>query len=171
MLADITISFLENATGQESRVLHEVGNLFHSKAHEKLMQYLQEGGETLLQKVLNFVEYGLNEQDNEGDLDKPLHKNVRTFSQLSLETLKVLFQSFHGSLWAEQLARRLRLPQVRQLLYFALGVDPGDALPERTTSRLVQACFPRYREQGSQAVSSLFISCFFWARFFFFHSH
>ena len=91
------LAFLETSTIQESQVLNEVGDLFPSKAHEKLTQYLQEGGETLLQKVLNFVEYGVNEQAAEEDLCKPLHRNVRTFSQLSLETLKIVFQSFHGT--------------------------------------------------------------------------
>ena len=125
-----------------------MGNLFHSKAHEKLMQYLQDGGENLLQKVLNFVEYGLQEEAAAEDLQKPFHKNTRNFSQLSMDSLKVLFQAFHGQLWAEQLARRLRLQQARQLVYFALGVDPGDSLPERTPCTLAQVCYTRYLDLG-----------------------
>jgi hypothetical protein len=59
-----------------------------------------------------------------------------------------LFQAFHGQLWAEQLARRLRLQQARQLVYFALGVDPGDSLPERTPCTLAQVCYTRYLDLG-----------------------
>ena len=160
------LAFLETSTIQESQVLNEVGDPFLSKTHEKLTQYLQEGGETLLQKVLNFVEYGVNEQAAEEDLCKPLRRNVRTFSQLSLETLKIVFQSFHGNLWAEQLARRLRLQQVRQLLYFALGVDPGDALPERTTGKLAKVCGRRYRKLESQTVLCCIYVFFLTRRFF-----
>ena len=112
------------------------------------MQHLQEGGDALLQKVLNFVEYGLQEQAAEEDLHKPFHRNTRNSSQLSMDTLKVLFQSFHGNLWAEQLARRLRLQQGRHLSYFALGVDPGDALPTRTAFNLAEVCKSRYLQLG-----------------------
>ena len=82
------------------------------------------------------------------DLQKPFHKNMQNFSQLSMDPLKVLFQAFHGQLWAEQLARRLRLQQARQLVYFALGVDPGDSLPERTPCTLAQVCYTRYLDLG-----------------------
>jgi hypothetical protein len=132
---------------QESRVLSEVGNLFHSKAHERLAQHLEEGGEVLLQKVLNFIEYGLLQDAAGEDLHKPFHRNTRTFANLSLEQLKIIMQSFHGNLWAEQLARRTRLPQMRQLLYFALRVDPGDYLPEKNLYDLVQTCKPRYEKR------------------------
>jgi hypothetical protein len=96
--------------------MSDVGSLFHSKSHEKLMQYLEEGGDKLLQKVLNFVEYGLGDASDEADTHKPFHRNTRTFAQLSLEQIRGLMQAWHGPLWAEQLARRTRLQQMRQLL-------------------------------------------------------
>ena len=65
--------------------MNEVGSLFHSKAREKLMEHLEEGGEELMQKVLNFIEYGLEEDRKVADLRKPFHRNIRTFAQLSLE--------------------------------------------------------------------------------------
>ena len=136
----------QKKTCQESRVMNEVGSLFHSKSHEKLMQYLEDGGEKLLQKMLNFIEYGLGEASDEADVRKPFHRNTRTFAQLSLEQLRGLMQACHGPLWAEQLARRTRLQQMRQLLYFALKVDPGDFLPENNLYDLARVCQPRYRE-------------------------
>ena len=126
--------------------MNEVGSLFHSKSHEKLMQYLEEGGEKLLQKALNFVEYGLEEASDEADPHKAFHRNTRTFAQLSLEQIRGLMQAWHGPLWAEQLARRTRLQQIRQLLYFALKVDPGDFLPEKNLYDLARVCLPRYQE-------------------------
>ena len=129
--------------------MNEVGSLFHSKAHEKLMERLEEGGEELMQKVLNFIEYGLEEDRKAADLRKPFHRNIRAFAQLSLEHVRALMQTFHGRLWADQLARRTRLPQLRQLLYFALNVDTGDYLPEKNMYDLAKACQPRYLESRS----------------------
>ena len=102
-----------------------------------------------MQKVLNFIEYGLEEDRKAADLRKPFHRNIRTFAQLSLEHVRALMQTFHGGLWADQLARRTRLPQLRQLLYFALKVDPGDYLPEKNMYDLAKASQPRYLESRS----------------------
>ena len=124
----------------------EVDSLFHNRAHEKLMQYLEEGGEALLQKVLNFVEYGQHQDGTAEDLHKPFHRNCRNFSHLSAAQIKVVLQGFHGALWAEQLSARTRLPMLRQLLYLALRVDPGDFLPEKSLTDLQQVCSPRYRQ-------------------------
>ena len=110
------------------------------------MQHLEEGGETLLQKVLNFIECGREEDSKEADMHKPFHRNTRTFAHLSLEQIRALMSEWHGPMWAEQLARRVRLQQMRQLLYFALKVDPGDYLPEKNLHDLAQACQPRYEE-------------------------
>ena len=111
---------------------------------------MQEGGEATVQKVLTFLEYGSQKESNEMDARRPFHRNTSKFGDLGLREIKGLFETFHGSLWAEQLASQVRLPVCRNLLCYALRIDSGDKLPRRCFADLAEVCLERYQEPPPQ---------------------
>ena len=83
-----------------------MGNLFHSEAHERLAQHLEEGGEVLLQKALNFIEYGLLQDAAGEDLHKPFaqkHSHVRQLEFRATQDYHAVFprKSVGGAAGAE----------------------------------------------------------------------
>lgn len=133
----------------EDRLLGNMDQLLAGKSYERLQELLQEGGEALVQKVINFIEYGVKKEVDEADRHKPFHKNVTKFGDLSLKELKVLFCSFHGPMWGEQLCGSVRLPACRSLLSYALKVELGDRLPRKCLADLADVCKTRYDQMGS----------------------
>ncbi len=122
----------------------DLDSVMQSRSYTRLMELLEDGGEELVQKTLNFVEYLGQQTNGEEDLHKPFHRNCRAFHDLTGEQIRVLMQSFHGNLWAEQLAHRLRVQNLRCLLCWALRVEPRDFLPEKCLADLKSACQTRY---------------------------
>lgn len=136
---------------QEQKLHETVESLLRSRAYTRLQEHLEDGGEELVQKTLNFVEYTLQQRESEEDLHKPLHRNIRSFSDLTGEHIKVLLQTFHGPLWAEQLVKKLRVQTLKHLLCLALRVELKDFLPDRCLADLRSSCQARYEACQAQS--------------------
>ena len=137
-----------------------------SRARERLDELLEEGGDPLVQKVLNFIEFGSSQQWDE---QAPLHRNMRRFGDLQFRELTAIMESWHGLLWAAAVTKRVRLPACRSLVCWAMGVDAGEALPRRHLAALRDVCKLQYEGHSSQtrhraqprATMQIASSCFF----------
>ena len=112
-----------------------------SRARERLGELLEEGGDPLVQKVLNFIEFGSSQQWDE---QAPLHRNTRRFGDLQFRELTAIMESWHGRPWAAAVTKRVRLPACRSLVCWAMGVDAGEALPRRHLAALRDVCKMQY---------------------------
>ena len=134
-----------------------------SRARERLDEFLEEGGDPLVRKVLNFIEFGSSQQWGE---QAPLHRNVRRFGDLQFRELTAIMESWHGQLWAAAVTKRVRLPACRSLVCWAMGVDAGEALPRRHLAALRDVCKMQYERPLSQtcrraAMRRIASCCFF----------
>lgn len=125
--------------------------LVASRARERLEELLEQGGDAMVQKVLNFLEYGSAKAVDEYAV---FHRNMRKFGDLQFRELTALLESWHGELWASTLAKRVRLPACRALVCWAIGVEPADPLPRRRLGELVQVCKQQYQLRPAQIAVS-----------------
>ena len=130
----------------EEKTLKSLEQVCASKAYERLQEKLQEGGEAVVHKVLAFLECQAQAAEPEADLQAPYRRNVSRFGDLGLKDLRVIFASFHGTLWAEQIVKRVRLPAARCLLFWAVSVDGVDFLPGSCLQHLLDALAPLYEQ-------------------------
>ena len=133
---------------QESRIQEGLETIVASRARERLGELLEEGGDALVHKVLNFIEFGSSQQWD--DEHAPLHRNMRRFGDLQFRELTAIMERWHGTLWAAAVAKRVRLPACRSLVCWALGVDPGDPLPRRFLAGLRDVCKMQYEGHDAQ---------------------
>lgn len=127
---------------QESRLQEDLDTLVATRARERLDELLEEGGDALVQKVLNFLEYGSAKAVDEYAV---FHRNMRKFGDLQFRELTALLESWHGELWASAITKRVRLPACRALMCWALGVEPADPLPRKRLAELVVVCKQQYQ--------------------------
>ena len=123
----------------EARSVKAVEEVASGRALERLMEKLEEGGDVLVNRVLNFLECQAAEHDIL-DLQAPFRRNLAKFGDLTLKDLRPLFAAMHGALWAEQIIKRVRLQSARSLLCYAVNVDYKDFFarqdPRRTSRHL-----------------------------------
>lgn len=132
----------------EVKAVRAVEEVAAGKAMERLIARLEEGGESLVNRVLNFLDCSAAEPDYQ-DLSLPYRRNLSRFSDLTLRELRVLFQAWHGQLWAEQIVRKVRLQSGRALVAWALAVELKDFLPGSCMLELRDLCTARYTESKS----------------------
>lgn len=140
-----------SSAAAEIRAVKAVEEVAAGKAMERLQAKLEEGGEALVNRVLNFLDCSAAEPDYM-DLQSPFRKNLVRFGDLSLRDLRVLFTAWHGPIWAEQIVRRIRLQSGRALATWALGVEPKDFLPGNSLGELRDLCTARYNEPEPQSL-------------------
>ncbi len=137
----------------EEKTLKSLEQVCASKAYERLQEKLQEGGEALVHKVLAFLECQQgNAAEPEADLQAPYRRNLSRFGDLGLKDLRVIFSAFHGTLWAEQIVKRVRLAAARCLLFWAASVDSADFLPGSCLQHLLDALAPPYQQPDPQTL-------------------
>ena len=132
----------------EVKAVRAVEEVAAGKAMERLIARLEEGGESLVNRVLNFLDCSAAEPDYQ-DLSLPYRRNLSRFSDLTLRELRVLFQAWHGQLWAEQIVRKVRLQSGRALVAWALAVELKDFLPGSCMLELRDRCTALYNESKS----------------------
>ena len=132
---------------QESRLQENLDTLVATRARERLDELLEEGGDAVVQKVLNFLEYGSAKAVDEYAV---FHRNMRKFGDLQFRELTALLESWHGELWASTITKRVRLPVCRALTCWALGVEPADPLPRRRLGELVLVRKQQYQLHPTQ---------------------
>ena len=133
----------------EDRAVKVVEGVAASKAWELLQEKLQEGGEALVNKLLNFCQCGAAEPSNLED-STPYRRNLSEMGDLSMKELKFLWESFHGSAWAEHICKTVRLASVRSLLFWAVQAEPKDSLPGKTLGDLRALCLRQYHRSQPQ---------------------
>jgi hypothetical protein len=131
----------------EVRAVKAVEEVAAGKAMERLMAKLEEGGEALVNRVLNILDCSAAEPDY-ADLHSPFRRNLSRFGDLNLKELRILFCAWHGPLWAEQIVRKVRLGSGRALVAWALSVELKDFLPGSTMAELRDLTTCRYSECG-----------------------
>ena len=131
----------------EDRAVKAVEAVSASKAWERLQEKLQEGGEKLVNKLLNFCECSAAEPSAITD-STPYRQNLYKVGDLSLKEIRFLFQAFHGSAWAEHICKTVRLASGRCLLAWAIDGDIKDSLPGTTLGHLRDKCVEQYLKCG-----------------------
>ena len=127
----------------EDRAVKVVEEVAASKAWELLQERLQEGGEALVNKLLNFCQCGAAEPATLQD-STPCRRNLSKLGDLSMKELKFLWESFHGSAWAEYLSKTVRLASGRSLLFWAVGGEAKDRIPGKTLGEVRALCVEQY---------------------------
>jgi hypothetical protein len=130
----------------EDRAVKVVEEVAASKAWELLQEKLQEGGEALVNKLLNFCQCGAAEPATLQD-STPYRRNLCNLGNLNMKELKFLWESFHGSAWAEHICRTVRLPSGRSLLCWAVQGEPKDLVPGKTVGDLRDICLKQYQQR------------------------
>jgi len=111
-----------------------------SKAWELLQEKLQDGGEALVNKILNFCQCGAAEPAT-------LQGSTPRLGDLNMKELKFLFEAFHGSAWAEHICRTVRLASGRSLLCWAVQGELKDLVPGKTLGDLRDICLKQYQQR------------------------
>ena len=130
----------------EERAVRAVEEVAASKAWELLQEKLQEGGEALVNKILNFVQCGAAEPATIQE-HAPFRRNLSKLGDLNMKELKFLFEAFHGSAWAERICRTIRLASGRSLLCWAVQGEFKDLVPGKTWGDLQDVCFKQYQQR------------------------
>ena len=133
----------------EDRAVKVVEEVAASKAWELLQEKLQEGGEALVNKLLNFCQCGAAEPSTLQD-STPYRRNLSKMGDLSLKELKFVWESFHGSAWAEHICKTVRLASGRSLLFWAVQAESKDLLPGQTLGDLRAVCLRQYQQSQPQ---------------------
>ena len=133
----------------EDRAVKVVEEVAASKAWELLQEKLQEGGEALVNKLLNFCQCGAAEPSTLQD-STPYRRNLSKMGDLSLKELKFVWESFHGSAWAEHICKTVRLASGRSLLFWAVQAEAKDLLPGQTLGDLRAVCLRQYQQSQPQ---------------------
>ena len=131
----------------EERAVKAVEAVSASKAWERLQEKLQEGGEKLVNKLLNFCECSAAEPGVCTD-STPYRRNLAKLGDLTLKEIRFLFEAFHGSAWAEHICKTVRLASGRCLLAWAIDGDTKDSIPGTTLGHLRDKCVEQYLKCG-----------------------
>ena len=129
----------------EERAVRAVEEVAASKAWELLQEKLQEGGEALVNKILNFVQRGAAEPAAIQE-SAPFRRNVSKLGDLTMKELRFLLEAFHGSAWAEHICRTVKLASGRCLFCFAIQGDLKDRILGKTWGELRDLCSTQYQE-------------------------
>ena len=129
----------------EDRAVKVVEGVAASKAWELLQEKLQEGGEALVNKLLNFCQCGAAEPSNLED-STPYRRNLYKMGDLNMKELRFTLESFHGSAWAEHICKTVRLASGRSLLFWAVQADSKDPVPGKTLGDLRAVCLMHYQQ-------------------------
>ena len=129
----------------EERAVRAVEEVAASKAWELLQEKLQEGGEALVNKILNFVQCGAAEPATIQE-SAPFRRNLGKLGDLSMKEIRFILEAFHGSAWAEHICRTVRLASGRSLLCWAIQGDLKDRVPGKTWGELREICSMHYQQ-------------------------
>ena len=136
------------STSAEERAVRVIQEVAASKAWERLQERLQEGGEALVNKLLNFCECGAAEPGQIQD-STPYRRNLGKIGDLTLKELRFLFGAFHGSAWAEHICKTVKLASGRCLLRWAIDADFKDEMPGATFGHLRELCMEQHLKPAS----------------------
>ena len=127
----------------EEKAIKAVQEVAASKAWERLQEKLQEGGEALVNKLLNFCECGAAEPGQIQD-STPYRRNLSKLGDLILRELRFLLGAFHGGEWGDHICKTVKLASGRSLLCWAVDGELKDSLPGANFGHLRETLQEQY---------------------------